>query len=121
MSIDLEKLPHGPLQFGQSAADVPPVYLLGSHGDLFCRIVSSPHFDAKVFAEFIVKAHAAFGILTLRRWSIFCASDGRWAVTWPEANSLHRFCNATGNSCHDPFTAIVEADAWYKTNVEKAN
>lgn len=66
-------------------------------------------------------ARNAFDVMMRRRWSVFCASNGRWAVTWPEANSLHRFCNATGNSYPDPFTAVVEANEWYKTNMDKAN
>jgi hypothetical protein len=65
-----------------------------------------------VNAEFIALARNAFDVMVRRGWSIRKDKLGsRWHV--PEAHRPN-YC-AAGD---DPFTALVEADKWYKENVE---
>ena len=70
-------------------------------------------------AEFIALARNAFDVMMRRGWTACRSSSGEWYATWPDPDTVFAFGNATGNSYPDPFTAIVEADRWYRENVEK--
>ncbi len=61
-------------------------------------------------AAFIALARNAFDVTIRRGWTAHLLFNNCWGVLqgkqgWPTAG--------------DPFTALVEADAWYKANVEK--
>lgn len=60
-------------------------------------------------AHFIAIARNAFDVMMRRGWSVKCFQSGRWYVD----NGSEYL-----NSADDPFTALLEADAWYKANVE---
>ncbi len=61
-------------------------------------------------AEFIALARNAFEVMMRRGWGVEWNADG-WTVTG---------LNWSGpETAADPFTALVEADKWYRENVEK--
>lgn len=71
--------------------------------------------------EFICLARNAFDVMMRRGWGVerFIAPDGsfQWSV---ESNGVRNIVGGTtiwSNS--DPFTALVEADKWYRENIEK--
>ena len=72
-------------------------------------------------AQFIALARNAFEILMRRGWLVQQISpNGPWMVCGPQwaFNPKDRDM-VVSDSWLDPFTALVEADAWYKANVEK--
>lgn len=67
-------------------------------------------------AEFIALARNAFAVAMRRQWSPVYRGYENWAV-W-HAPSNESVCDGHGFG-RDPFTALVEADVWYRQNVEK--
>jgi hypothetical protein len=73
-----------------------------------------------VDAEFIALARNAFDVMMRRGWWAARLKDGKWRVS--------TFCAIHGESafrkflvhqmCDDPFTALVEADKWYREKNE---
>ena len=71
---------------------------------------------------FIALARNAFDVLMRRGWAV-CPRDGKWIVLIPpsvdalwKAFDLH----CPDMSRDDPFTALVDADAWLTANMEKS-
>ena len=66
-------------------------------------------------AEFIALARNAFDILMCRGWSVYRRSNKKWAVDVPL-----RIPHDGGIAVFerdDPFTAVDEAEKWYKEHV----
>ncbi len=59
--------------------------------------------------KFIVLAKKAFDVMQKRGWGVLKMNDGTWGLSGIAVGGL---------SWPDPFTAIVEADKWYKANIE---
>ncbi len=74
-------------------------------------------------AAFIALARNAFDVMMRRRWSVRYVvveehhSYHSWEVVGWQAKAIPVKCR-TSRSC--PFTALVEADIWYKEHVEKS-
>jgi len=60
---------------------------------------------------FIVLARNAFDVMMRRGWSVRKDLDGEWFCMESSRDGL-------AIKAKDPFTALVEADRWYKANVE---
>ena len=71
--------------------------------------------QAKVNAEFITLARKAFDVMMRRNWHPHRALISGWYAA--EQHSVHTAV-LPAIICDDPFTALVEADDWYKANVE---
>jgi hypothetical protein len=69
----------------------------------------------EVDAQFIALARNAFAVLMNRGWHPRRFEDGKWGVY---GDNLLGVC---ADLADDPFTALVQADAWYRENVEKGD
>lgn len=75
-------------------------------------------------AEFYALARNAFDVMMRRGWQPYRLKSGQWDVQecdtreCPEPLCENGMPAAWGD---DPFTALVEADKWYKENVEKSS
>jgi hypothetical protein len=67
-------------------------------------------------AEFTALARNAFDVMIRRGWSAVCDLD-QWAIQWNQ-HGIHIDEVYRTKRWPDPFTALVEADEWYKANVE---
>ncbi len=71
-------------------------------------------FENETNAEFAYLARQAFDVMVSRGWHAKQHSEGWWYVwDWDFPASIIR--------AGDPFTALVDADKWYKDNMEKTN
>jgi hypothetical protein len=117
MSIDLSKLTGAPWYAVNYAGfwepQSSPTY--GKEGDLLDEETNA---SAPTNAVFIALARNAFDVMMRRGWWVVPylgkPSEGRWFV---RGNGLPREIQDSEHP--DPFTALVEADAWHKANVEK--
>lgn len=77
---------------------------------------------SKADAEFIALARNAFDVMMRRGWCPVLRDKGEWVVQDGE-EWVYRFANYGGDGSRinaaDPFTALVEADRWYRANVEQ--
>ncbi len=106
MSIDLEKLSPAPWQ---------------AHGhELYYSSRLHQQIPSAVDAGFIALARNAFDVMMRRGWGVVWFEDGRWAIV-TQGESAHECLAARISLSNDPFTAMVEADKWYRENVEKVN
>lgn len=65
-------------------------------------------------AEFMAIARNAFDIMMRRQWWV--VPHGRfWRVRGDDSRDL----DMENDNYPDPFTALIEADKWYRENVEK--
>ena len=64
--------------------------------------------------EFIALARNAFDVMMRRGWHPEPLDSGQWMAC---ENRDGDWCD--GPACADPFTALVEADRWYREHVEK--
>ncbi len=80
-------------------------------GDTFHQQISK-----ETDAAFIALARNAYDVLTRRRWGLTKEAGGFWIVDIRNPE-IQRLMNYPCPTC--PFTALVEADAWYRENVEK--
>ncbi len=80
-------------------------------------VVMSDAVDVKG-AAFLALAQNAYEVMMRRRWGVCKLPDGWgvWAseVAFPASRSIWGCWFGP-----DPFTALVEADRWYRENVEK--
>lgn len=63
--------------------------------------------------EFAALARNAFDVLTRRGWPVSRCPTGEWKVDVPTRGGASWECRAG-----DPFAALIEADRWYRENVE---
>ncbi len=71
--------------------------------------------------EFVSLAKKAFGVMMNRRWTAIPGIEGGWHVaasTVMDNPYEHDGKGDVGPVYNHPFTALVEADKWYKKNVE---
>jgi hypothetical protein len=76
--------------------------------------------EARVDAVFIALARNAFDVQMRREWWPVPARNGQWIVRSPD-NALDVMEGPPERDFQtwpDPFTALVEADRWYRENVE---
>lgn len=134
MSIDLTKLTPAPWQVRRRNDEfdfgvVSRVVEGGVHMFAVCRTgnnnrTSSNKRDVEdTDAEFIALARNAFDVMTRRLWRpvvmSVCLEENNWV-------SRNKWCvGGIGLKppdqpfYDDPFTALVEADKWYRENIEK--
>jgi hypothetical protein len=115
--IDLSKLTPAPwvaeIDNDNRDAEVALVYGPYPKGDP-CLVVAGV-FEDLTDGEFIALARNAFDVMMRRGWFPKRADISRkWFVLRlsDSFQHAHRWC------ADDPFTALVEADEWYKENVE---
>jgi hypothetical protein len=72
--------------------------------------------DGNADAAFIALARNAFDVMMRRGWGIFRLKDETWRVQ--DEFSLWLWNDGRFFDGPDPFTALVEADRWYRENVE---
>jgi hypothetical protein len=88
--------------------------------------------ECEANCEFVALARNAFDVAMRRGWTVERISQMGggfiWRITPHSANDEVRLCGANAakfktyvllQKATDPFTALVEADRWYKENVEK--
>lgn len=79
-------------------------------------------FEEKEDAEKAVLAIAALGVMMRRGWGVMARECNRgWRVLRQDGAWLWHEKHGDYFVGNDPFTALVEADAWYVANVEKPN
>ena len=68
-------------------------------------------------AEFIALARNAFDVMMRRGWKISRKAGGQWRVDVPTRKPY----DGASWEClaDDPFTALIEADRWYREHVER--
>jgi hypothetical protein len=69
-------------------------------------------------SEFIALARNAFDVLMRRGWAVAKHFD-HWAVFYNDDDMTWVVPWDQWPKWSDPFTALVEADKWYKENIEK--
>lgn len=79
--------------------------------------------NTKTDAEFIALARNAFDVMMRRGWNPIKGSSGQWYVEDERLEAfIHRLQTHGGDGrlirATDPFTALIEADRWYRENVE---
>lgn len=75
------------------------------------------HGDESSDSSFIVLARNAFDVMLRRyEWRIRSCTAGDYSIWWEVYDENDR--HVAGGRWPDPFTAIVEADKWYRENVE---
>jgi len=85
----------------------------GADPDDDLRMLARQFLRQKESAE---KGNAAFAVMMQRGWYPVCDSE-KWSVDGQGTLIVRRAPNWP--IWPDPFTAIVEADKWYRENVEK--
>lgn len=132
--MDLEKLTPAPWRmkrrYSNGCEIVPRIHCEPSK-DRECGwiadCVGAPYLGYEstlVNAEFIALARNAFDVMMRRGWwAKFDLQLKLWKLSSMLGAEPPRGIWAKWITCNlfpDPFTALVEADAWYKANVEKA-
>lgn len=84
-----------------------------------CNINHDTRADGETDREFITLARNAFDVMMRRGWTANWNVDKSWGVQ--DAWTARYPKGLGGQGWPDPFTALVEADRWYKENVEKKN
>lgn len=127
--MDLSKLPPAKLGIEKDPTELRRVALSYQHeyepGE-FASVWAAREMDWD-FAEFIAIARAAFDVMMRRGWNPMLnpCDEKTWRVDMNDGT-----CFAYGHEDEfnegvnpadwpDPFTALVEADRWYRENVEK--
>jgi len=115
--MDLSKLTPAPWE-AMYAGEQPCVKdVVGPDSHLF-----QPDFGTDTDAEFIALAREAFDVMIRREWWAVPRYSHRpgsfWIVRSPnDIEPIDGLIDEIGG-WPDPFTALVEADKWYKENVE---
>lgn len=131
MPIDLTKLTPAPWEVHDGGPNHSICAVTGENtcGPLFERWDGS---EDTTDAEFACLARNAFDVMMRRGWSVQAESDGPSLRWWVSGENLFGRGGFDPNDWHpsafdkyltetrwpDPFTALVEADAWYVANVE---
>jgi hypothetical protein len=122
MVINLDKLTPAPWGFGNGSDDSSDDFFwaggewgAGSLVEFWRKDSSKEDWEGiKADGEFIALARNAFEVMMRRKWRA-SYDGGRWYV------DLYKHCNILDPmtiDAADPFTALVEADKWYRENVE---
>jgi hypothetical protein len=124
--MDLSKLSPAPWRILESSdKEENPCLLAADNSWLTCGVHSDSCINGLDNAEFIAVARNAFDVMTRRGWHAEkCSESDDWVVLkslWGGDDALERLCNDEWQKAayaSDPFTALVEADKWYRENVE---
>lgn len=114
MSIDLENLTPVPwTSVRQFGAEPPYRCVIANNMDAFAMV------EREADADFIALARDAFDVMMRRGWQVM-SIDGRWHVHDGVDGNSYLWIGGVGAYPipADPFTALVEADKWYRENVE---
>jgi hypothetical protein len=122
--MDLEKLTPAPWRAGLAPDSEPRdrgVYWSGPTRVALCG--SSVAFlgseDAEANSAFIALARNAFDVVMRRGWYANKLSRGGWKVPSDFGQFGSKFWRwLKDNTFTDPFSALVEADRWYRENCE---
>ncbi len=128
MSLDLSKLSPAPW-----TALVDPVLGMGvdlneQFGPFFLGGDKWPLSRQIAFADFVVLSRNAFDVMLRRGWVVSYSDEQprKWHSGIPMSDMARIADAKLGHDCplfkdgfDDPFTAIVEADKWFKEHVEK--
>lgn len=134
MSIDQTKLTPAPWRSERRYSDgieVVPRINCERNADRECGrvadLVGAPYLGYEstvVNAEFIALARNVFDVMMRRGWEFRTVPGCGYCATFTTGHCVDDTWIAEGNKptmkrFHaDPFTCLVEADAWYKANVE---
>ncbi len=116
MSIDLNKLSPTPW-----LAECGELFRPDSEPYLSLLPHNSPHghvYDAErreTDLAFVALARAAFEVMMRRSWGVEPDDEDGWVVCINDPTDPRSYWRRTGP---DPFTALVDADAWYRQHVE---
>jgi hypothetical protein len=119
MSIDLTRLSPAPW-FNWSR---------GTKGEfgLFCGDPNDPsdiydlnERDEETDLEFVALARNAFEVMMRRGWSVRRTVDHHWMVVGDNDTWLFHPKYGDYFMEDNPFTSLIEADKWYRENVDKA-
>ncbi len=122
MSIDLSKLTPAPWRVsdkhGLCVVRDDPI------GDVVCDLSVGQWEGSRADAEFIALSRNALDVMARRKWSpmYVCEYDHNDEDHWGWKAFSSRENGYVGSNpaelYDDPYTALVEADAWYAANVE---
>lgn len=131
MTIDLSKLTPAPWRTERrysNGCEIIPRIKCTPDSNRECGwiadLIGAPYLGYEstlVNAEFIALARNAFDVMLRRGWCAIQQPSGRWAVKidWSAIGNSGGMQSGFAPQQHaDPFTALVETDAWYKENVE---
>ncbi len=120
MAIDLAKLSPAPWKWSRSWADKDLHWCVDHPTETksaiwpLVLVATDPSHADNADMQFITLARQAFDVLMRRGWWPAQRPDNQWIVTERDGQ-----CHTRGSEgWADPFTALVEADAWYAANVE---
>jgi len=121
--MDLEKLTPAPWSSNVPSGNETEAVFASGKMILEC-IVNRHYQTCEADAEFIALARNAFDVMMRRKWWVepIGGGDLGWAVfeeVERDGNLRHPPVWMEADPAFDPFTALVEADKWYKANVEK--
>lgn len=104
------------IQIGDGTETVSKIVVNGKHDSVYSDEETMSVCDA----EFIALARSAFDVMMRRGWNPYRIS-GRWHInSGNDGCCMGRFEEWLRDmSWDDPFTALVEADKWFKENVDK--
>lgn len=118
MSIDLTKLFSAPWKRGEG----DPYTVVGAGGSPIL-LSEWDNDDGIACLEFAALARNAFDVQMRRGWETYRKNDGRWYVAMKGiengADRYFQLYHHFPNGWSDPFTALVETDAWYRETTEK--
>lgn len=123
----VEECPEGPFDIGQRTVVGPESVTIIELKNDGCASDPSPDYVHlfKADAEFIALARNAFDVMMRRGWTANRQEDGWWVdATFDNADdsdnwhpdNFQRWIRE--KLWPDPFTALVEADRWFKEHVE---
>lgn len=133
MTLDLTKLSaapwtwHWPERFDDYEG--PMASLFDGSGEIVCNFGDSTLYyptqgsePSPTDAEFIALARNAFDVMMRRGWEVHHIRVGQWGVPYVMHEGEFRAWLKLDPKAlaADPFTALVEADRWYRENIEKS-
>ena len=118
--VDLTKLTPAPWESANCAIYGPFSPTGRDRIGVVCEAVPKEESKARTNAAFIALARNAFDVMMRRGWWPIKRGD-KWQVGGQDPDEPSETWETTPiqTGWPDPFTALVEADAWYKANVEK--
>jgi hypothetical protein len=116
--VDVNKISPAPWELSQMGSKDGRSVVVYGRRPLGKGFTSTMVFDSGATtenAEFIALARNAFEVMMQRGWGVSWV-DERWVIRDMKGMCL---AGAGYKEYPDPFTALVEADKWYRANVEK--
>jgi hypothetical protein len=115
--MDLEKLSPAPWGVADDGPDHCVCHFASEDTSwpLFERWDGKPD---RTDADFIALARNAFDVMMRRGWFVVPRYINRPGTLWWVKTGMATDCEIDWMEFPDPFTALVEADAWYKEHIE---